>query len=263
MTGLAIITGASSGLGSAFAKALAQQGYNLLLIARRQEQLEAIAETLPTTVHILALDLTTDQATKTIIEYLKHHHLLPTLLINNAGFGVVKPALEVDNICYDKMIDLNIKALTDLSLSVASIMKTAGHGIILNIASIAAFCPCPYLSVYGATKAYVLAFSENLSLELSEYGIHVCAICPGPVKTEFWQRAGLSQTESFDYCMMEPEAVVECALSALQSKQIQTSPGLLNKVLYILVKMLPRCLSERLSTTLIKKIAEKPKNIQK
>ena len=118
-------------------------------------------------------------------------------------------------------------------------------------------------SVYGATKAYVLAFSENLSLELSEYGIHVCAICPGPVKTEFWQRAGLSQTETFDYCMMEPEAVVECALSALQSKQIQTSPGLLNKVLYILVKMLPRCLSERLATTLIKKIAEKPKNIQK
>ncbi len=257
MEKVAIITGASSGLGAEFAKCLAAQGYRLLLIARREAKLQEVAQSIPTVADVLPLDLTTADACDIVIDYLKTHQLQPSLLINNAGFGAFDPALEIDINKQEAMIDLNVKSLTKLTLTMATLMKKARKGQILNVASIAAFCPCPNLAVYGATKAYVLAFTENLAAELRPFGVTVTALCPGPVRTDFWTVAGVDRTQSFDFCMSEAKDVVRDGLKALQNEKLSVTSGMMNKTLYGVIRCVPRSLSLRVAQAIMNTVLKK------
>lgn len=259
MSKFAVITGASSGLGAEFAKQLASLGYSLLLIARREDDLKEIAQNLNTRVEVLPLDLTDDFAVSEVLNYLHQYDIKPDLLINNAGFGALSSALTTEVNLYDQMIDLNVKALTRLTLGIALIMKSQNRGQILNVASIAAFCPCPQFAVYGATKAFVLAFSENLAMEFRPYGITVTALCPGPVRTNFWQTASVKNTGDFDFCMVQPQDVVREALSALRKQKINEIPGGLNKILYIATKLAPRSVSRVIAHKIFSRILRKNK----
>lgn len=254
MEKVAIITGASSGLGAEFAKCLAAQGYRLLLIARREAKLQEVAQSIPTVADVLPLDLTTADACDKVIDYLKTHQLQPSLLINNAGFGAFDPALEIDINKQEEMIDLNVKALTKLTLTIAPLMKKAHEGQILNVASIAAFCPCPNLAVYGATKAYVLAFTENLAAELRPFGITVTTLCPGPVRTDFWKVAGVNRTQSFDFCMTEAKDVVRDGLQALQNEKVSVTSGLMNKLIYGVIRCCPRAFALTVAKGIMEKV---------
>lgn len=261
MQKVAIITGASSGLGAEFARSLSAQGYRLLLIARREEKLQEVAQSIHTIADILPLDLTEVDACKKVVDYLNTHELQPSLLINNAGFGAFDTALEIDINKQEAMIDLNVKALTKLGLTIAALMKEAHGGQILNVASIAAFCPCPNLAVYGATKAYVLAFTENLAAELHPFGITVTALCPGPVRTDFWSVAGVDRTQSFDFCMSEAKDVVRDGLKALQNEKLSVTSGMLNKTLYGVIRCVPRSLSLRVAQAIMNTVLKKNKRI--
>ena len=190
---LAVITGASSGIGRELAKLAAQKGYRLLLIARNMRALEVLSRDLRTETHLLALDLTAAGAVDQISSWLSDRQIVPEIFINNAGFGAFGPASDMDEAMLKKMIRLNVMALTSLSLRMARRMKREGRGRIMNVASTAAFQPCPYLGVYGATKSYVLSFTESLAEELKGSGVTVTAFCPGPTRTQFGVTAGLSQ----------------------------------------------------------------------
>jgi uncharacterized protein len=194
MRPIALITGASAGIGAELARVFAAHGHELVLVARREERLTALADAIaaaggprPT---VLSLDLARRDAVATLAAELSSRGLEPAIVVNNAGFGLVGPAAALSRAEQLAMIDLNVRALTELSL--AFIDSLARHrGGILNVASVAAFLPGPGMAVYYASKAYVLSFSEALHQELSRRGIRVTALCPGPVPTEFAARAGL------------------------------------------------------------------------
>lgn len=150
--GFAIVTGASSGIGREMARLLAHDGYSLLLVARQRDALEALATELPTHADILVQDLSHPASYRTILSWLDERAITPTLLINNAGFGAFDATLTQSHETIERMMTLNMVTLTQLSRAVAERMVNAGRGRILNVASTAAFQPCPYLNVYGATK---------------------------------------------------------------------------------------------------------------
>src|SRR6266516_6802579 len=189
-----LITGASSGIGAALAHEFAANGHELVLVARREQALAALADAIaakgasrPT---VLPADLARADATQAIAEALDRLGLEPDVVINNAGFGLLGAADTLDRAEQLAMIDLDVRALTDLSLAFIDSLKRRRGGI-LNVASIAAFLPGPGMAVYYASKAYVLSFSEALHRELAPRGVRVTALCPGPVPTEFQARAGL------------------------------------------------------------------------
>jgi uncharacterized protein len=190
-----LITGASAGIGAALAHEFAVHGHELVLVARREQALGALADAIaakganrPT---VLRADLARADAVQGIAEALDQHGLEPDVVVNNAGFGLLGAADQLDRTEQLAMIDLNVRALTDLSLAFIDSLKRRRGGI-LNMASIAAFMPGPGMAVYYATKAYVLSFSEALHRELKPKGVRVTALCPGPVPTEFQARAGMS-----------------------------------------------------------------------
>ena len=194
MRPVTLITGASSGIGAELAHVFAAHGHELVLVARREHRLNTLADEIAATFRvrptIISVDLERRDAVSRIAEELAARGLEPANVVNNAGFGLVGAAAERDRDEQLAMIDVNIRALTELSL--AFLDSLARHrGGILNVASVAAFLPGPGMAVYYASKAYVLSFSEALHRELADRGIRVTALCPGPVPTEFQARAGL------------------------------------------------------------------------
>ena len=189
-----LITGASAGIGAALVQVFASHGHDLVLVARRTAQLDALAGAIETLgfarPRIIGADLTRADAPAQIAEELAANALEPNFVVNNAGFGLHGPAAELDRTEQLSMIDLNARALTDLSLRFLDSL-TRHRGGILNVASIASFMPGPGFAVYYATKAYVLSFSEALHHELKPKGVRVTALCPGPVDTGFQARAGV------------------------------------------------------------------------
>jgi short-subunit dehydrogenase len=190
-----LITGASSGIGAALAHEFAANGHELVLIARREQALAALADAIaakgasrPT---VLPADVARTDVTRDIAEALDQRGLEPDVVVNNAGFGLVGDADTLDRAEQLAMIDLDVRALTDLSLAFVDSLKRRRGGI-LNVASTAAFMPGPGMAVYYASKAYVLSFSEALHRELKPKGVRVTVLCPGPVPTEFQARAGLA-----------------------------------------------------------------------
>jgi len=243
----ALVTGASSGIGAAFAEALAYRGYNLVLVARSQEKLEKLAEQLQTnhqiTAEVIPQDLSVTNAAQTLFNIVTAKEINIDLLINNAGFGDYGVFTESSLDRQLEMIQLNITALTALTHLFLDPMRQQGSGGIINISSIAGFQPLPYLSIYAATKAFVLSFSEALWAENRDTGLTVTCVCPGPTETEFFKVANFpsSATESAQQNYTSPEAVVKAALAGFDQQQANVvTGGLPNQLIVNLPRFLPR-----------------------
>ena len=194
MRPVTLITGASSGIGAELAHVFAEHGHELVLTARREAELEALAGAIAAAGHarplVLPLDLVQRDAVARLAAALTASGVEPDNVVNNAGFGLAGDAAALDRDDQLAMIDLNMRALTELSLAFADSLVRHRGGL-LNVASIAGFLPGPGMAVYYASKAYVLSFSEALHQELKARGVRVTALCPGPVATGFQVRAGL------------------------------------------------------------------------
>ena len=238
-----VITGASAGIGSALAHEFAGHGHEVVLIARREQALAALADAIaakgqarPT---VLRMDVARVDAARDIGEALARRGLEPDIVVNNAGFGLLGAADTLDRARQLAMIDLNVRALTDLSLAFVDSLERHKGGI-LNVASVAAFLPGPGMAVYYATKAYVLSFSEALHRELAPRGVRVSALCPGPVPTEFQARAGVTTGRSPPLFTRSPEQVAKAGYRGLAQGRRVVIPGLANKVLASLTRFVPR-----------------------
>ncbi len=198
MTPVTLITGASAGIGAELARVFASRGHALVLVARREQRLNELAAEIAATGHakpwVLAMDLAEPDAAARIGVALAARALEPQYIVNNAGFGLVGRAADLDRDEQLGMIDLNMRALTDLSLSFVDSLARHRGGI-LNVASIAGVMPGPGSAVYYASKAFVLSFTEALHDELAPRGIRVSCLCPGPVASEFQARAGIAEAE--------------------------------------------------------------------
>jgi short-subunit dehydrogenase len=187
----ALVTGASSGLGADFARQLAERGYDLVLTARRRDRLDALAAELrekhSADSLVVDLDLGASDGPARLVAALDAENVAPAVLVNNAGFGIHGLAIDQPAEKQLAMIDLNVRALTELSLVFGRRMAARGAGAIVNVASTASFQPTPYFAAYAATKAYVLSFSQALAFELAPRGVRVLAHCPGATRTEFFQ----------------------------------------------------------------------------
>ena len=238
-----LITGASVGIGAALAHKFAANGHEVVLLARREQLLtglaDAIAASGATRPTVLRADVSRIDAARRIGEALTAAGLEPEIVVNNAGFGLVGNAASLDRGEQLAMIDLNVRALTDLSLAWADVLERRKGGI-LNVASVAAFLPGPGMAVYYATKAYVLSFSEALHQELAPKGVRVTALCPGPVPTEFQARAGVKAAQFPRALTRSAERVAEDGYRGLQEGRRVVVPGFANKLVTVLAPLLPR-----------------------
>jgi short-subunit dehydrogenase len=236
---IVLITGASAGLGTEFARQLSARGARLVLVARRKERLEALAAELGN-ARAVALDLTEEGAAERLLADVAAHGEHVDLLVNNAGFGFTGPVAAIDGDKQRRMVTLNCTLLTELSRLVLPAMIERRRGGILNVASTAAFQAAPRFAVYSATKAYVLSFSEALHEEVKAQGIHVSCLCPGPVATEFFDAAGMTPDGAFKSLMMEAEEVVRIGLAGLDRNRAVVVAGALNTVGAVGAQLLPR-----------------------
>ena len=241
----ALVTGASSGLGAAFAEALARRGFDLVIVARRRERLETLAEELrgrfEVDVQVLVADLTIAADLQSIESHLASDAAL-TLLVNNAGFGTTGRFAEMDPDREEAEIRLNVVALCRLSRAALPGMIARGAGGIINVSSVSALLPGPYHATYGATKAFVNSFTEALHEELRGTGVRVQALCPGFTRTEFQERAGVTSRSVPSFAWMCPEYVVEKSLAALRRGVLVCVPGPIYQLLAALISLLPRSL---------------------
>ena len=236
---VALVTGASAGLGVEFARQLAKRGQRLVLAARRKDRLEALAAELGN-ARAVAIDLAEPGSTARLVAAIEAEGEQVELLVNNAGFGLKGRVAELDPARLREMIDLNVGSLTDLCRAIASGMIERRSGAILNVASTAAFQPGPGMAVYFATKAYVLSFTEALHEELKPHGIKVSALCPGPTRTEFGAVAGFGENGSFDRMSMDAGSVVRAGLKGLDRNRAVVVTGLFNKIGAASTRFIPR-----------------------
>jgi uncharacterized protein len=226
---VALVTGASAGLGVEFARQLSARGHRLVLVARRKDRLDALAKELGK-ARALGLDLSKAGAAAKLLADLEANGEAVDLLVNNAGFGLIGKFAELDAARERQMIDLNVATLTDLCRAVAPQMIKRKSGAILNVASTAAFQPGPKMAVYFATKAFVLSLSEALHEELKPHGIRVTCLCPGPTRTEFGEVAGFGGNGLFDRVAMDAPGVVKAGLDGLDKNKAVVVPGWVNKL---------------------------------
>jgi len=234
-----LITGASAGLGAEFARQCAKRGEPLALAARRRERMEALGTQLGGEVHIFEADLAREGAAASLIAALEAEGLCVSTLINNAGFGLGGTFADRPLPRLSEMIELNVRALTELCHLVLPGMRERGAGAILNVASTAAFQPGPNMAVYYATKAYVLSFTEALHHELKGKGIRVSALCPGPTHSEFSDVAD-SHSPTLERMKMPAAPVVAAGLDGLDRNKAVVIPGFKNKVGAQMSRLLPR-----------------------
>ena len=246
MNKVALITGASAGLGVEFARQLSKRGHRLVLVARRKERLETLAKELGK-ARALALDLSKAGSAAKLMADLDANGETVDLLVNNAGFGLIGRFAELDAKREREMIDLNVGTLTDLCRAVAPQMAKRKSGGILNVASTAAFQPGPKMAVYFATKAFVLSLSEALHEELKPHGVSVTCLCPGPTRTEFGEVAGFGGNGLFDRVAMESPAVVKAGLDDLEKNKAVVVPGWMNKVTASSGRFAPRSVVRKIA----------------
>lgn len=237
-TKIALITGASSGIGAELARCFARGGWELHLVARREDLLHQLAAELPTKTTVHALDLTDENARVRLIEALQG--IPVSCLVNNAGFGDYGPFADSDWPKTEALLRLNIEALTHLTRAFLPAMLERRQGKILNVGSVAAFFPGPLMAVYYASKAFVLSFSEALATEVQGSGVSVTCLCPGATKSEFQKRARLKDSKLSDAVMMSSEEVARAGYKAMLRGQRVVVPGKMNAALTILPRLLPR-----------------------
>ena len=251
----ALITGASSGIGEAFARELASAGANLVLVARRIDRLEKLASemegTLGPKVTAIAMDLTNENAVAALASQLETLGIDIDILVNNAGFGTSGVFVGEDLNRVTNEINLNVNALVSLSRTFLPGMLKRKRGIIINVASTAAFQPVPTMAVYGATKAFVLSFTEALWAETLNSGVKVIALCPGATSTEFFEVAGSAGTGSK---RESPLRVVTTVLTELAREKSRPSvvSGARNRVVSYLPRLVTRGFMSKLSMRAMK-----------
>ena len=239
MTKVALITGASAGLGVEFARQLSKRGHRLVLAARRKERLDELAKELGN-ARAIGIDLSKANSAAKLLSELESNGEAVDLLVNNAGFGLIGRFAELDAKRQRRMIDLNVGTLADLCRAVAPGMIERRSGGIINVASTAAFQPGPKMAVYFATKAFVLSLSEALHEELKPHGVRVTCLCPGPTRTEFGEVAGFGGNGLFDRVAMESPAVVKAGLDGLDKNKAVVIPGIVNKAGAFSSRLAPR-----------------------
>jgi short-subunit dehydrogenase len=237
-----LITGASSGIGAAFARKLAARGRNVFLVARSEDKLIALCNELGRLTSIraqyLALDLRNPDAAAQLFEETQKRELEIEMLINNAGFGSMGDFVKLDLNHELEMIQLNIRALVELTHRFLGPMRDRKRGTIINVASTAAFQAVPYMATYAATKAFVLSFSEALWEENRSHGVHVMALCPGVTETNFFEAAGIDRPPM--RTIQTPEEVVETALRALPREKPTVISGWTNFLTVEAERFFPR-----------------------
>lgn len=243
MERVTLITGASAGIGCELAKIFAGNGYRVALVARRRDRLERLAGEIVAAGGkaplIIDCDLGHADAGDAICAALRTANVEVEYLVNNAGFGLMGEWARLDRTDQVAMVDVNVRALTDLSLRFVD--QLARHkGGILNVASLAGFMPGPRMAVYYATKAYVLSFSEALFCELAPRGVRVTALCPGPVPTEFQQRAGIVPGLDSRVLNLSAQTVALAGYRGLMAGKRLVLPGIGMKIIPFLLRFVPR-----------------------
>jgi len=249
----ALITGASGGIGEAFARQLAKRGHDLVLVARRRERMEKLAAELSEAhgveAEVVEADLAEDSAVGAVEERLRRGDI--DVLVNDAGFGTRGEFAGLPLARELEELDVNVRALMRLTHAALGPMVERGRGGVINVASTGAFQPVPYMATYAATKAFVLHFSEALHEEVKGRGVTVTCLCPGAVRTEFQKVAGVN--EGSLRAWKSPDDVVRSALKAMTSRRAITVPGAVNVSLVAAVKLMPRFVARRIAGSLFKR----------
>jgi short-subunit dehydrogenase len=259
----ALVTGASAGIGREFARQLAARANSIVLVARRRDRLEELQTELleqnpKLTVHIQAVDLADNEQLHQLLEFPERSGIGIDLLINNAGLGDIGPFATSDPDRIQEMLRVNISALTSLTRRVIPGMLRQRRGAVLNVSSSAGFMPIPGFAVYAATKAYVTSFSEALRAELRGTGVNVCALCPGPVHTEFTQvaqRAGQQSQTGPKFIYVTATDVARAGLKAVEQGRPLVIPGLFMNLAMVIVRLMPMALLRLLSGLSAKRTA--------
>ncbi|QTL99011.1 SDR family NAD(P)-dependent oxidoreductase [Iocasia frigidifontis] len=245
MKEMVLVTGASSGIGMDFARIFAEKGYNLVLVARREEKLKSLAKELgkkyKAEVKVIPKDLSMLTSSEEIFEELRKENINIDILVNSAGTQVYGNFLETDLDKEMKMMQVNVNSLVCLTKLAVNQMKEKGKGRILNLASTGAFMPVPLNSIYCASKAFVLHFSEGIKKDLEGSGITVTTLCPGPTKSEFAKKAQMTNTRLFSR-MMDSRKVAMIGYKALMKGKRVVVPGFSNKLMAISYRFTPRSL---------------------
>ncbi|MEM1243326.1 MAG: SDR family oxidoreductase [Pseudomonadota bacterium] len=258
----ALITGASKGIGKALTKVFAREGYDLVLIARSEDKLKQLAqecqEKYQNNIHVIVADLSKPEACANIIKDLTENKISVDTLVNNAGYGSLAAFADTDIDVLLGVLKVNMLAVTELTRLLIPHMIEQKFGEIMNIASTAAFLPGPFGAVYYATKAYVLSLSESLWYELKDKNIKVTAICPGPVKTEFFDRAGADKNKipSRMVSFMDADVCAEKAFIAMKKNKRVAITDIMLKPMAFTASLIPRALTNYILTS-VHKNAEK------
>lgn len=243
-----LITGASSGIGEAFARRLAAEGHNLVLVARSEKALHELCDELmlkhKVMAHYVVLDLAEPDADRKLLAETERHGFEIDWLINNAGFGSVGDFAKLDIDRELQMIELNIAALVAITHVYLMKMRERGRGTIINVSSAAGFQPIPYMATYAATKAFVSSFTEAIAEENRQYGIQIMALCPGSTKTNFFAASNIDRPIQVKG-QQTVEDVVETAMRAVARGRTKVVSGLANKIGAMLGKYVPNFISRR------------------
>ena len=250
-TGRALITGGSTGIGAALADVFASRGHDLILVARNREKLEARAKDIraKTGVQVTCFpeDLADPSGPRRLHEAVTDLKLDVHYVVNNAGVGLYGKFATTSLDAELKMIQLNVTSVVDLTKRLLPAMIQRGSGRILNVASTASFVPGPWMSVYYATKAFVLSFSQAIDYELRAAGVTVTALCPGPTESGFKVRAGSERSRLFEAFLMDAPRVARVGYTAMMKGKAVAIPGMRNKLIPVAARALPRSITVTLS----------------
>jgi len=252
---IALVTGASSGIGEALARRIARDGRHLVLVARRADRLETLARELKdahgVTAHVIAKDLVKPGAARELLDEVGRRGLTVDWLVNNAGFGTMG---RIDQIPVEgelEEIRLNVEVLVELTGRCLPAMVARKAGVVMNIASVAAFAPSPYMSTYAATKAFVLSFTEGIAGELRGTGVQVLCVCPGFTRTEFQEKAAVDVSGIPSFAWMSAEQVADQAVRAVGRGPVLVN-GAMNNLMTATLRFVPRGVVSRAMSLFLK-----------
>lgn len=257
MNHYALITGSSKGLGLSIAHSLAKRGFNLILVARSSDKLQAISKEISqkygVSVEVFATDLSSPESASSVFNWCVERNFPISVLVNNAGYGVWGPFETIVLKEQLNMLQLNINAVVELTHYLLPVLKKQSSSYILNIASTAAYQALPTFSLYAASKAFILSFSRGLRYELKSENVSVTCLSPGPIDTGFAERAGLSMLNDVaDKFNMAADTVAEIGVEAMLSKRSEVIPGLTNKISAFAARLMPKSVLENIGARIYK-----------
>lgn len=260
-TRYALITGATSGIGNGFAQLFARDGVNLVIVARNEQRLEAVRRELEQRhaieVFVIARDLSVPGASAEIFEILAKRGIVPSILVNNAGFNVYGRFEDSDFDAEKRMIALHVVAVTEMTKLFLRRRCRRADNRILNVASIAGMVPGPMVSVHFATRAYILSFSLALADEHRGSDVRVTCLCPGPTRSAFFGRAGMDNVRLASgrpIPLMDAKTVAAAGYDALEKRKVMVVPGYRNKVLAFMARIAPRTIAVRVTRWLMQRV---------